>query len=505
MPDFKEEARIIRELTRAGSGPDPFSSAVRATRMPMLITDPRRDDNPIVFANAAFARLTGFDRGEIIGQNCRFLQGPQTDRGEVARLRASIEALEPIELELLNYKKDGTTFWNRLLVSPVFAEDGSLTYFFASQFDVTLERERLVRLQNDRDALEAEVARRNVDLQASEQRLRLALEAGRLGTWSIDVDTERLIASDSCKEICGRKPSDPLSLSELRDTIHPDDLLLQTEAIASAIADRTPLDMEYRLKLPQGEERWVQVRGQANYRADGSPLSIIGTTQDITERRNAQAQRTLLANELNHRVKNTLASLQAVIAQTMRRASSIADAEKTISSRIQAMSAANDLLISEQFVGTSISELLRRALAPFGIEDQDRFTFSGEEIRLPSNLVSSLALAVHELATNATKYGALSNDRGAVSVDWALLPSIAVPQMRLTWTEFGGPPVIPPSRTGFGTQLINRVLVAATGAVVDLTYEPRGFRFSAVIPLADQSQHVRSRSTSDHPQALPAA
>ena len=90
----------------------------------MLITDPRRDDNPIVFANAAFARLTGYDRGEIIGLNCRFLQGPETNRAEVARLRAAIEALEPIELELLNYKKDATTFWNRLLVSPVFDEDG---------------------------------------------------------------------------------------------------------------------------------------------------------------------------------------------------------------------------------------------------------------------------------------------------------------------------------------------------------------------------------------------
>lgn len=87
MPDFKEEARIIRELTRAENGPDPFSSAVRSTRMPMLITDPRQPDNPIVFANAAFSRLTGYNRRDIIGQNCRFLQGPDTDQTDVARLR----------------------------------------------------------------------------------------------------------------------------------------------------------------------------------------------------------------------------------------------------------------------------------------------------------------------------------------------------------------------------------------------------------------------------------
>jgi PAS domain S-box-containing protein len=126
--DYREDARITHELTRKDNGPDPFSSAVRATRMPMLITDPNEPDNPIVFVNGAFSKLTGFDHDEILGRNCRFLQGPLTDRGEVDRLRASIAAKTPIELELLNYRKDGTTFWNRLLVSPVFNDDGDLTY-----------------------------------------------------------------------------------------------------------------------------------------------------------------------------------------------------------------------------------------------------------------------------------------------------------------------------------------------------------------------------------------
>ena len=223
MPDFKEEARIIRELTRAENGPDPFSSAVRSTRMPMLITDPRQPDNPIVFANAAFSRLTGYNRRDIIGQNCRFLQGPDTDQTDVARLRDAIDARETIELDLLNYRSDGSTFWNRLLVSPVFDDEGQLTYFFASQFDVTLEKERLVQLLKDREALEAEVFHRNADLLASEQRLRLALEAGRLGTWSIDLNTEHLSASAACKKICGWPRDEPLSLDQLRNLIHPED------------------------------------------------------------------------------------------------------------------------------------------------------------------------------------------------------------------------------------------------------------------------------------------
>lgn len=141
----------------------------------------------------------------------------------------------------------------------------------------------------DRDELEAEVALRNAELQASEKRLRLALEAGRHGSWSVNLDTGWLTASDGCKAICGRAPGEPLSLEELRETIHPDDRALQKEAMEKAIAQGTLLDAEYRLVLSSGEERWVQIRGQAHYRADGTPLLITGTTQDITDRRRAQS------------------------------------------------------------------------------------------------------------------------------------------------------------------------------------------------------------------------
>jgi PAS domain S-box-containing protein len=198
--NYQEDARITNELTREDNGPDPFSSAVRATRMPMLITDPSKPDNPIVFVNAAFSKLTGFDHDEILGRNCRFLQGPLTDRGEVGRLREAIMARDPIELELLNYRKDGTTFWNRLLVSPVFSDDGELTYYFASQFDVTFERERLTRLESDRNDLQSAVARREAELIESEERLRFALKAGRMGSWSLDLQTLQMIASEGCKE-----------------------------------------------------------------------------------------------------------------------------------------------------------------------------------------------------------------------------------------------------------------------------------------------------------------
>lgn len=485
MPDYEEEARIVRELTRAENGPDPFSSAVRSTRMPMLITDPRQADNPIVFANAAFSRLTGYSRRDIIGMNCRFLQGPQTNRDDVARLRSAIEARETIELDLLNYKADGSTFWNRLLVSPVFAEDGQLTYYFASQFDVTVEKERLAQLIVDRQALEEEVARRNADLQASEQRLRMALEAGRLGTWSIDVETGRLSASAACKAICGWPEHEPLSLDQLRALIHPDDRQAQADAMETALATRGPIDIEYRLVLAGGAERWVHLLGQATYRADGSPISIIGTTQDVTERRAVEDHRALLATEMNHRLKNMMASMQAIIAQTLRTSDTLAQASSSIASRIQAMSDANDLLISERFEGSSVRDLLEKALSPFGVADRGQIDLSGPEVTVPPGFIAPIALAMHELATNATKYGALSVASGRILIQWAVHHAATGRTLHLEWRERDGPAVSPPTRRGFGTKLIDRTLKTEIGASVEIRYDPSGLIFAMSAPLPD--------------------
>ncbi len=155
----REGARIGAELAGLDDGTDPFVAAVRATRMPMIITNPRVADNPIVFANDAFCRLTGYSREEILGRNCRFLQGPESDPATVDRIRAAIAAKEPIEIDIQNHAKDGRLFWNRLLIAPVHDASGDVAYFFASQFDVTVERESLA-------ASARELAEAHVRLQA---------------------------------------------------------------------------------------------------------------------------------------------------------------------------------------------------------------------------------------------------------------------------------------------------------------------------------------------------
>ncbi|MGK9067390.1 histidine kinase famiy protein [Stutzerimonas chloritidismutans] len=125
----------------SGSGKNIFFAAVETTRMPMIVTDPNRDDNPIIFANRAFLEMTGYDSEELVGHNCRFLQGPETDRAVVAQVREAVAERREVSVELINYRKDGSTFWNALFISPVYNDAGELIYFFASQLDVSRRRD----------------------------------------------------------------------------------------------------------------------------------------------------------------------------------------------------------------------------------------------------------------------------------------------------------------------------------------------------------------------------
>ncbi|MBU0736948.1 MAG: PAS domain-containing protein [Alphaproteobacteria bacterium] len=151
-------------LLASHSSEDPFAAAFKATRMPMLITDPRQSDNPIIFCNQAFSNLTGYSTDELIGRNCRLLQGPETDIGAIARLREAISAERDLAIDILNYRKDGSQFWNALFVSPVRDADGEVVYFFASQLDFTTIKSKELDLAEARQSAEREVARRTHDL-----------------------------------------------------------------------------------------------------------------------------------------------------------------------------------------------------------------------------------------------------------------------------------------------------------------------------------------------------
>lgn len=161
----RQDARDAGERLVAGhASEDPFAAAFKATRMPMLITDPRQQDNPIIFCNSAFCKLTGYSNDELIGTNCRLLQGPDTDPSAVSRLRQAINAEEDLAIDILNYRKDGSKFWNALFVSPVRDASGEVIYFFASQLDFTDIKSKEAELARARHLAEEEVALRTADL-----------------------------------------------------------------------------------------------------------------------------------------------------------------------------------------------------------------------------------------------------------------------------------------------------------------------------------------------------
>lgn len=143
---------------------DPFAAAFKATRMPMLITDPRQHDNPIIFSNRAFTELTGYSQHELVGRNCRLLQGPDTDRKAIAKIRHAVSAAHDVSVDVLNYRQDGSTFWNSLYVSPVRNREGEVIYFFASQLDVTDVKSKETELAKARRAAEEEASMRNAEL-----------------------------------------------------------------------------------------------------------------------------------------------------------------------------------------------------------------------------------------------------------------------------------------------------------------------------------------------------
>jgi len=473
----KEDQRIDTEIHRSIGGSDPFAAAVRATRMPMLITDPRQPDNPIVFVNDAFGRLTGYTRAETLGRNCRFLQGPGTRSEDVARLRDAMERCVPIEIELLNYRKDGSVFWNRLLISPVF-DEGRLTYFFASQYDVTPERERLARLADDREALEVEVQNRIHDLGVAEERLRFALQAGRLGAWTYDLVNRRFVPSSLCKTIFRRPAADTFTFDQLEAAIVPDQRADWRRAFEAALGSDGILDADLLVDTPDGDRCWIELRAQTRFDADGQPLSLTGVAADITERKQAEIHRDLLTREMSHRVKNTLANVQSIVGQSLRDAEVAPDVMTMLIERLQALAGAHDVLTGEGWQSAEIGEVVRTALAPFQSELR-RIAVGGDKVRLSARAATALALAIHELATNAAKYGALAHGNGRVTVNWAVEDG----DLSLVWRERDGPPVVPPRRRGFGSRMIENALAASTSGHSSMDYRPDGLVFSFRAPV----------------------
>lgn len=404
--------------------------------------------------------------------------------------------VEPLPRRIVRYAAVGLLILMASLVVAVFgASNATLAEAHRKLQVEAVERakaEEALRLSQQAEA-EAQLAiateRGRAALRQSEQQLELALRAGRLGNWALDVRSGRLIASEFFRANFGLGPEEPFDrYATLVARVHPDDRVRQQQEMDAAIAGRTDLESEYRTLTPEGDTRWILVRGRAAYDEDGTAVRMTGVSLDITARKDADERQRLLLDELNHRVKNTLATVQSIALQTGR-APDAATFERNFLARIAALAQAHDLLTEVAWDGALLTDVIARTLAPYVADGQrDRIHLSGPGVRLGPNAAVSLTMAFHELATNAGKYGSLSVAAGRVDVTWSADNPADPTAVEIDWLESGGPAVSPPRRRGFGSRLVETGLAREFDGHVDLIFRPEGVRCHMRLPLSRKMQ-----------------
>jgi PAS domain S-box-containing protein len=319
-------------------------------------------------------------------------------------------------------------------------------------------------------------------LRDEQERWQLAAHVGRFGQWHLDLVTHAVDLSASCKAIFGLPPEKQASAEWLLSLIHADDRESVATRLKEAVETRTAYEVEYRVIWPDGSLHWINTRGSASYAPDGTALKMVGVTLDITERRGAEEHLRMLVAELDHRVKNVLATVSAVTSRTQEAAGSVADFVAALDGRIQSMAATHQLLSGHLWKGVHLSELVGRELAPYATSGN--VEIGGPDITLKPEAGQALSMVLHELTTNAAKHGALSARGGCVAVRWCrLLNDDADAHLAIEWQETGGPLVQAPRRSGYGMEVIRGLLPYELGSKVDMAFASEGLQCRIEIPV----------------------
>jgi PAS domain S-box-containing protein len=316
---------------------------------------------------------------------------------------------------------------------------------------------------------------RSAALRTSEERYRLATEAFQGAVFDFDVATRQIESTPRLHELVGEGPPAVRTMDGWLARVHPEDRPTFEEARRTVYEGGAPqYEAEYRVRHRDGSWIWVWHRALAMRDREGKVCRVIGAILDITARRHAEEHLRLLVNELNHRVKNTLATVQSVATQSLKNAVSVDEARSAFEARLMALSRAHNILTRENWEGADLRTVAYEVLEPYRSGREDRFHIEGAEVWVdPANAVA-ISMGLHELATNAVKYGALTSEGGRVSISWSVESRDGRRFARLVWSESGGPPVFSPARKGFGSRLIERGLAADLGGDAKLEFRPEG-------------------------------
>lgn len=420
----------------------------------------------------------GTRRFSFVGQRCLALNGvpaeeamanpallyemilPEHREAFLAAENEAIAAGKPFDIEVAMRRADGEVRWHRIASMPRKLPDGS-TAWDGLQIDVT-----------DRRRIAAE-------LEEQRRRLEVAVEATGLGFWEWDPEADMLIWSERNKALFGLPPDAALDIARYLELVHPDDLPKVRETYANALAGGGgDFSIEHRVATADGSPRWVLTHGRI-LAQDGKARLVVGTSLDVTARKAAEERRALLMGELAHRAKNGIAVIMAIVQQTARSSDTVEAFEELLLARLQSMAAAQDLVTQTGGRPVELLPVIEQALEPFG---RARFEIDRvfEGVTIIGEIAVGLGLLLHEMATNAVKYGALSTTEGKVRIVRADDPSGLVV---MHWCETDGPEVKPGKRKGFGTRVLETAL-RNQGGKVEFAFEPQGFEARVEFPAA---------------------
>lgn len=423
------------------------------------------NDVAVILVDVCMPELDGFQLASMIREHPRF------EKTAII----FISAIYLSELDRLRGYESGAVDYVPVPVVPEILR--AKVRVFLELYRKTKELERLNRELEDRVAERtAELKASNGRLLESEERLRLASEAAEFGTYDCRPRTGTIHCSAQMRNLLGWKGEGELTLEAFLDLVYEPDRATLRRALCSKSLEDDRHRVEFRVAQSSGI-RWLLDCGQAFFDAEQSavPARVMGTVLDLTERKQVEERQLLLMAELDHRVKNILANVGAIVTLSSKNAGSVREFVDALDARIQAIAKAHSVLRRDSWMGIDLKTYFSELLAPFISRKGTNIVLKGEAIDLSPKAAQSLALVFHELATNAVKYGALSVPEGAVTLSWVRLRDNGL--VRLTWQEQGGPEPSEPNQRGFGSTVINTV-ASELGSKVVHAFDPQGVTFS---------------------------
>ena len=453
-----ERARAVAELTESEAR---FRGIAEAIPALVWIID---QDLRLTYANDRWLDLSGLPVEEALGDSWQRWIHPDDLTRALAEVEPARETRSHFATEMRYRAKNGVYRWHLVRMAPLYGARGEFKGWCGTSVDI-------------HDLKEAQAA-----LSESEKRLRVALKAAKMGHWTWDIETDTVTSSDETVDIYGI--GRVASWNDIQEMIHPADVPRVRAAVEKTIADGSDYAVDYRFKRANDSAwTWLAVYAQTITDDAGKITAFTGVTQVVTDRKNAEQRQQLLIRELHHRVKNTLATVQAIVGSTARTASSIDEFYQGFVGRIVSLARTHNLLTEDLWQKASLEELVRTELGPYEDEARNRVVVEGPPVELPSEAAVPVGMAIHELTTNAAKHGALSAFGGQVDVNWQVEPGGEHPILRFAWTERGGPRVSTPTRQGFGSRLLQRVLTTQLQAEVHMDFREDGLRFTMVMPI----------------------